>query len=255
MDGPISSVAFEPTKPHTHTVIFLHGRGDTARNFSFMLSGAIDSQDRTLAEAFPSFRWVFPNAPGSRRQWFRVSDSKNRSADEDEQAAGLRTIVPEIKRILGEEAAKLGGRWDRLILAGLSMGAVTSLQTFLNLHITETDGGRLGAVICIAGRCPLESRGLNGIRVALGGNVPEGSAVLRTTPVLLEHCVDDTTVPVGLGRSCRDFLTRIEVDVTYKEYEEGGHWIKSPRGIDDIVAFIENAAGDGFNKPVEVVCK
>lgn len=255
MDGPLSSLAFEPMKPHTHTVIFLHGRGDTAHNFSFILSGAVDFQDRTLAEAFPSFRWVFPNAPGPRRQWFHVSDGKNRSANEDEQAAGLRTIIPEIKRILCEEAAKLGGRWDRLILAGLSMGAATSLQTFLSLHITETDGGHLGAVICIAGKCHLESRGLNGIREAVGGNVPEGSAVLITTPVLLEHCADDTTVPVRFGRTCRDFLTRIGVDVTYKEYQEGGHWIKSPQGIDDIAAFLEKVTTDGFNKSVEAVCK
>lgn len=251
MDGPVSSLAFEPVKPHTHTVIFLHGRGDTARNFSFILSGAVDSRNRMLAEAFPSFRWVFPSAPGPRREWFKFSHSRNISIDEDKQVAGLRAIVPEIKRILSEEATKLGGRWDRLILAGFSMGSATSLQTLLNLHITEADGGHLAAFIGIAGRCPLASMGLDGIRQAISSDAMEDIGVLKATPVLLEHCADDTTVPAALGRSCRDFLTRIGMDVTYKEYEEGGHWIKSPQGMDDIVAFIERIVGDSLNRPAD----
>ncbi|KAI8959528.1 hypothetical protein F5Y11DRAFT_301651 [Daldinia sp. FL1419] len=47
---------------HTHTVIFLHGRGDTSRNMADALLSrwTRDSRGRSLVDEFPSVRWVFP---------------------------------------------------------------------------------------------------------------------------------------------------------------------------------------------------
>jgi hypothetical protein len=60
MDLPLSTIP--PSAPHTQTVVFLHGRGDTVHKFDLSLCYSTDSRDRSLPEIFPSFRWVFPQS-------------------------------------------------------------------------------------------------------------------------------------------------------------------------------------------------
>ena len=50
------------TERHRHTVIFLHGRDSLADELAedFFLSKSSD--DRTLAEIFPTVKWVFPTS-------------------------------------------------------------------------------------------------------------------------------------------------------------------------------------------------
>ena len=62
--------------------------------------------------------------------------------------------------------------------------------------------------------------------------------MLRGTPVLLEHCVDDPTVLVEKGRGLRDTSRGFGSSVAWKEYPHGGHWFNSPAGIDDAVGFL-----------------
>jgi lysophospholipase II len=47
---------------HTHTAIFRHGREDFGSDLSKYFFDSKASDGRTLAEIFPSFRWVFPTA-------------------------------------------------------------------------------------------------------------------------------------------------------------------------------------------------
>ncbi|KAI1103208.1 hypothetical protein F4804DRAFT_310720 [Jackrogersella minutella] len=95
----------ELSKPHTHTVVFPHDRGDNARAFA----------------------------------------ARSR---EDLQAEGLREVVP---AVLAASAALLGGRWDRLVLAGISTGGATAAHVLSNL---DEAGGRLGAFVGFSWRCP-----------------------------------------------------------------------------------------------------
>jgi lysophospholipase II len=53
---------------HTHTVIFLHGREDCGTWFAQDFFDPKSSDGRTLAEIFPSIRWVFPTAKRSKIQ-------------------------------------------------------------------------------------------------------------------------------------------------------------------------------------------
>ncbi|KAK3989016.1 Alpha/Beta hydrolase protein [Cladorrhinum sp. PSN332] len=245
----IPSITIGPKEPHTHTVVFLHGRGDNARNFAASLAASRDSRGRTLADALPSFRWVFPQAPGRElasspgtvwTQWFDVWNVRDFAENENLQAVGLREVVPAVQRILADEAALLGGRWDRVVLAGISMGAATSVHVLFNLDVLSGGGGgnRLGAFMGFSCRCPFAGRDLAGMREALGlGAGPEDN-VLRGTPVLLEHCVDDPLVLVENGRGLRDTLRGFGMRVEWKEYPTGGHWFNSPRGMDDAVEFL-----------------
>ncbi|KAI1800580.1 alpha/beta-hydrolase [Daldinia bambusicola] len=257
MASVATPVTIEPSRPHTHTVVFLHGRGDNARNFAGSLSYSRDSRGRTLVDAFPSFRWVFPQAPlrkcaslpDSMFQWFDVWDVRDFAANEELGAVGLREVVPAIRRILAREAALLGGRADRLVLAGISMGGATSAHVLFNLDVPPDAGGRLGAFIGFSSRCPFAGRDLAGMRSVLGlEGVPDNNDVLQNTPVLLEHCVDDPLVLIQNGRGLRDTLLGFGAQVEWREYSDGGHWFNSPTGIDDAVDFLSRHLGkDSFS--------
>lgn len=183
--------------------------------------------------------------PGERiSQWFDIWNVSNFSDREELQAAGLRESVASIRRILADEAGRLGGRWDRLVLAGISQGAATSVHTLLNLSLPPAVVGqqvarRLGAFLGFSCRMPFPGRSLTETRKVLGlEGIPDTDEVLRNTPVLLEHCVDDPLVLVGNGRGLRDTMRGFGIQVTWKEYPNGGHWFNSPAGIDDVVGFL-----------------
>lgn len=245
MDIPFITIA--PSAPHTHTVVFLHGRGDSAEKFAVSLAHMHDSRHRTLVDAFPSFRWVFPQAPirlcasspDKWAQWFDVWNVRDFAEREELQVAGLKEVVPAIRCILANEAALLGGRWDRVVLAGISMGAATSVHTLFNLDVPAAGGGRLAAFLGFSCRCPFAGRTLAEMRNVLGlEGVPGHDDVLRNTPMLLEHCIDDPLVLVQSGRGLREILRGFGAHITWKEYPNGGHWCNSPTGMDDAVDFL-----------------
>ncbi|KAL1892325.1 hypothetical protein Sste5346_007063 [Sporothrix stenoceras] len=256
MDLP--TVVIEPSAPHTHTVVFLHGRGDTAKNFARTAGYSWGSDNKPLYGAFPCFRWIFPQAPvrrcangnGIMHQWFDTWSTADFSEREELQVFGLQEIVPAIRLILAAEAERLGGRWDKVILAGISMGGATSAHTIFNLAIPPPPPGsviaadhklnRLGALMTFSSRCPYVSRPLEELRTILGlPDVPDNAEVLKNTPMLLEHCTDDDLVPISTGHALRDTMLRFGAQVTWKEYPDGGHWFNAPSGIDDAVAFLK----------------
>ena len=100
---------------------------------------------------------------------------------------------------------------------------------------------RLGAFLGFSCRMPFPARSLAETRNVLGlEGVPDSDEVLRNTPVLLEHCIDDPLVLVGNGRILRDTLRGFGAEVLWKEYPKGGHWFNSPAGVDDAVEFLNN---------------
>ncbi|KAI1080728.1 Phospholipase/Carboxylesterase family protein [Whalleya microplaca] len=245
------TLVIPPTAPHTHTVVFLHGRGDNAEKFAASLTYSRDSGARTLRELFPSFKWVFPQAPvracAARpadriRQWFDIWNVADFGDREALQAAGLRESVAALRTVLADEAAALGGRFDHVVLAGISQGAATGVHALLNLDVphSERDGvGRLAAFLGFSCRLPFPGRSLAETRRVLGlEGVPHGDEVVRNTPVLLEHCVDDPLVLVANGRVLRDTLCRFGAQVGWCEYPDGGHWFNSPAGMDDAARFL-----------------
>ncbi|KAF7563109.1 hypothetical protein G7046_g997 [Stylonectria norvegica] len=253
MSSPAPLIVIQPSAPHTHTVVFLHGRGDTAANFRRSFPYSTDSQDHSLQELFPSFRWVFPQAKigpsmlGARvSQWFDVYNVRNFSLHEDLQAVGLKESVNVIRTILADEAAALGGHWDRVILAGISQGAATSVHTLLNLSIPpSTDGNTtprgLGAFLGFSCRMPFPGRALDETRKILDlNNVPDDAGVLENTPMMLQHCVDDPLVLIANGRALTETLRGFGANLTWKEYPDGGHWFNSPSGIDDAADFLRS---------------
>lgn len=248
----LEPIIFPPPGQHTHTIIFLHGRGDTAPKFSSSLKYSTTSQSLNLDQALPpTVRWVFPRAPiepsigfggGRTSQWFDVRNVRDFAQQEELQAVGLTVSVARIRQLIHQEAERLGGRYDRVVLMGISQGAATAVHTLLNLDIPGEKG--LGAFLGFSCRMPFPGRTLAETRNVLTlDQVPTHAAVLQKTPMLLEHCVDDPLVLLENGYALREALRGFGATVEWKEYPNGGHWFHSPTGMDDAVQFLQRILG------------
>lgn len=60
------------------------------------------------------------------------------------------------------------------------------------------------------------------------------------TPVFLSHSKDDNVVPIGNGVRLSQCLADICESIEWRTYEDGGHWVKEPQGVDDMVNFIKS---------------
>lgn len=239
---PFTTIVIPPSVAHTHTVVFLHGRGDNIRSFTGSLHQWTTSSGQTLFQAFPSFKWVMPEAPKRKcassveewNQWFDVWNVQDFAEREELQAVGLKEVVPEIKELLESETIEVGS-WDKIILAGISMGGATSVHTLFNLD------EKIGAFLGFSCRLPFLGKDLNEMRDIMGGSY-EGKGL--ETPILLEHCSDDPLVLVENGMKLRDQLVKFGATVEWKQYRDGGHWFNRPTGADDVVSFLRRVLQD-----------
>ncbi|KAI0389719.1 phospholipase/carboxylesterase family protein [Xylariaceae sp. FL0594] len=256
MSLPLNSIVIPPAQghPHTHTVIFLHGRGDDNgpfRDAALLGQKWRDSRGRSMAEALPTFRWVLPQAPmrtlvnqpppggASCRIWFDNWNVRDLTEREKVQADGLREVIPLLRDLVSLETERLGGG---VVVAGFSQGGAAGA------HLLFNSDRPLAAFMGFSCRCPFAGRSLSQMREVVGvqDGVPDHDDFLRDTPLLLEHCVDDPIVPLESGRVLRDVMRGFGCDVDAKEYPDGGHWLHSPTGLDDVVKFLEkNVIGKG----------
>ncbi|TVY82782.1 Acyl-protein thioesterase [Lachnellula suecica] len=253
-----------PCRWHTHTIIFLHGRDSTGTEFAAEFFESQASDDLTLPEIFPTTRWVFPTSrirPSARfqvpmSQWFDMWSVENHSEKNEIQIEGLRESVDEILNLIRTETVLVP--LDRIILGGISQGCATAIHTLLS------GGVRLGGFIGLSSWLPFEPE----ISTSTSDNVlwsmvvnkltynpkmlradteqAEGTSALSDlsstsaldTPTFLSHSEDDDVVPVANGKRLSETLTKLGMAVWWKKYEDGGHWVNEPHGVDDIASFI-----------------
>jgi predicted esterase len=65
----------------------------------------------------------------------------------------------------------------------------------------------------------------------------------QNVPVFLAHAKDDEVVPVANGEILRSTLDGLGLAVEWHVYEDGGHWINEPQGMDDMSLFIQRRMG------------
>ncbi|KAH7176373.1 Alpha/Beta hydrolase protein [Dactylonectria macrodidyma] len=253
----------EPTTTHTHTAILLHGRGSTGEEFAQELTESPMSDKRTLMQALPSWRWVFPSSrelwstvfEEDMPAWFEAHSLTNVTARQDLQIEGIRESVRYLEAILESEIEKVSGLATNVVLGGISQGAAIGMWTMLCAN-TKTPPRRLGAFVGASTWLPFaanidkvlcgnhESQHTEGDRFVESMMPPQN----RTQPpisVFLGHGTDDAYVDVELGRQVRQVLSRAGMDVEWKEYsgaDQEGHWLKAPEEVDDIAHFLQNMA-------------
>lgn len=251
---------------------------------------------RSLAEIFPSIRFVFPTAKlrhSARRdfqfsnssfaqalkgeeiisQWFDVWDIQEPEKREELMIPGLQESIEQIVDLIMEEAKLVP--LERIILGGISQGCATALYMLLY------SGLQIGGFIGISSWLPFEQR-IDAVRVksskdddgisrhiqqilkmpreraeslqsrirALAGKPAHGtgtdeqdtglmSAQLASKPIVfLSHSRDDETVPFSMGQTLHEKMQEMGFHVVWREYRDGGHWIHSERGVDDVAAFL-----------------
>lgn len=273
-DYPFPTVIHPPQK-HTHTLIFLHGRGNNASHFSTMFIWAKTSTNHSLQQIFPGLKLVFPTAPlrhsvlhhrARLYQWFDIFNPANPSNRQESQIPELRTSITYTQNILKEEIRNIGA--ENVLLGGLSQGCATALLSMLLLKRKDWPACFIG----MSGYMPFSAEAEAVLQSIVPGGDGEVEGVLpkrqvelrrvlsnilnleadnsdlpitsayQPIPVLLGHGTADTTVPISVGEAMLRVLRDI-CDVTWKTYEGFGHWWKEPDEIDDLVGFMRETLG------------
>ncbi|CAG8039123.1 unnamed protein product [Penicillium salamii] len=261
----------DPQTEHTHTAILLHGRGSDGPEFAEDFLSSMTSQQMSLTESLPNWRWVFPSSrtrystvfKEEMCTWFDASSLNDIQKDQELQIEGLRESVHHILNILEAEIKLLDGRSDRVFLGGISQGMAISLWVLLCApsRITAPLGGLLGFCgwlpFAHQVECLVRHPGIDSIHrkrlvsefflntIADSSSRPERDAYdlsVLNTPAFLSHGLDDPHVSISLGRQAARVLQEIDIRVEVQEFtgaDADGHWIKEPEGFDQILRFIE----------------
>ncbi|KAM3414277.1 hypothetical protein BST61_g10930 [Cercospora zeina] len=223
---------FEPLGPHTQTVVFLHGRDSTAKEFARELFESTDSDECNLQEALPGVKWVFPIAPVTHyarygvhmSQWFDMQTTQDPHQGETEQDPTPSIDI--IHHQLLKEAAIVG--WQNVILAGISQGAAVGIHALLKRP------HKLGGFIGLNTWLP-RPKTIEGAESRWPASVQ--------TPVMLEHTREDPIVYMTYGEELASSLEKSGMDVEWHDYrtEDGvsAHWVNEPEGVDHIVQFVK----------------
>ena len=186
-------------------------------------------------------------------EWFDIYSLTDPSAREELQVEGLRESVGFLLKTIHDEIELLNGDASRLFIMGISQGYATGLIAMLAGQV------KLGGFIGLSGwmpfRAQIEEIGKkelddsvmreeelgNFFRATIGleDSKPDVSAQsVLGIPVLLCHAVDDEVVDIELSRQACDVFEILGMNVQWKEYQDGGHWISEPQGYDDMLLFL-----------------
>ncbi|KAJ5477040.1 hypothetical protein N7539_007184 [Penicillium diatomitis] len=128
--------------------------GSTGLEFCEDLFSSVTPDLKSLPDALPSWRWVFPTSEirySSRFQedesaWFEIWSLEYPDEQPELALEGLRESVSHILTIPMNEIEWVGGNASRVFLCGISQGLVTALWTFFCVigQINQPLGGLIG---------------------------------------------------------------------------------------------------------------
>lgn len=144
-----------PRGVHTHTLILLHGRGDSGPSFGSGFYVATPSSGFSLAALYPGLKFVFPTTAlrysSTHRmrltEWFDIVSLTSPEEDGEKQREGLREAVDHVDALIALEVAH-GIPEERIFLGGISQGCATAL------HVLLASGRRLGGFVGMSGWLP-----------------------------------------------------------------------------------------------------
>jgi phospholipase/carboxylesterase len=181
------------------TVLWLHGLGADGHDFAPLVP-------QLVRPDWPALRFVFPHAPvravtvnaGMRmRAWYDISGF-DLARREDE--AGVRQSIAQVEALIAREGER-GIPPARIVLAGFSQGGAIALAAGLRR------AQPLAGLVALSTYLPLPAL-----------SIAESTIAARTTPVFMAHGSFDPVVPETLGRSSRDALLALGVNVEWHSY-------------------------------------
>lgn len=273
----------EPSKPHTHSVIFLHGLGSNGEKFGReLLETGICSDGKSLPDLFSGARFIFPTSKRRRSsafnrsmltQWFDIASLPDPYYRSQTQYQGLEQSSREIFQLVNEERRNVSEK--NIILGGISQGCAMSLMCLIVLdfpiggfigmsgwlpfagdvrqiaeenteqHVSGDEGAPFEIFDGESDLRDADAKVHDYVKELLALTGPERSKALGglSTPVALGHGEADEKVVPALGEQACQALRSTGFEVEWKSYEGQGHWYKIPDQIDDIVEFIKGRVG------------
>jgi lysophospholipase II len=204
-------------RPHTATVIVLHGLGDTGDGWA----GAAPE----LGAALPHARFVFPHAPeraislnyGMKMPgWYDIRSLEDIDQREDKEG------IHESRRYVLEELVSGGGGSpaNRTAIVGFSQGGAIALSC---LRATQ----KIAGVVGMSTYVPLRKE------------APVISEQNADTPVLLCHGDADQVVAYSFGLAAAELLKEASRgDVQFRTYRGMGH-SANPEELRDVASFLK----------------
>ncbi|KAI9664424.1 MAG: hypothetical protein M1829_005817 [Trizodia sp. TS-e1964] len=265
--GHKAAVIIPPSLKHRQTFILLHGRGSNARDFGPALLYLHLGEPENLMSAFPHAKFILPTARARPaaildgrpiNQWYDCWSLEDPSQKEDLQVEGLRETTADIHKMLETEIALVGAK--NVVLGGLSQGCASALIALLTW-----DGEPLGAAVGMCGWLPFRDRldaihgdtpkngdakvdlvlpAVSFLRTKLDKPGPAFPLAFQATPLFLGHGVEDAKIPLHLGLEMSACLSSVGMEVSWKQYDELGHWFSKDMLLDMIV-FLQKALPNG----------
>ena len=197
---PTPPIEIETAPQPTASVIWLHGLGADGRDFVPIVPELRLPSDLAV-------RFVFPHAPHRpvtinrgyvMRAWYDIAETEfGRQEDE----AGIRESEQTVRGLIQREIER-GISSERIVLAGFSQGGAVVLHTGLRLP------QRLAGILALSTYLPLAD--------TLKAEAHQANA---DVPIFMAHGTDDPIIPLALGESSADLLTRRGANLEWRTYE------------------------------------
>ncbi len=197
-------------------LLLLHGVGSNEADL-FGLTPYLDQRFLVL-----SLRAPFVLGAGA-FAWFNIEFTPQGLVADFEQAKQSLEMLP---GFIEEAVEAYAADERRVYLGGFSHGAMMSLALML------TRPALVAGVAAMSGRLPT--------RVL---ERPPDREALEGMPVIITHGIHDPMLPVENGRAARDFLEKLPVELTYREYPMG-HEV-SMESLRDVTAWLGKALDKG----------
>ena len=197
---PTPPIEIETAPQPTASVIWLHGLGADGRDFVPIVPELRLPSDLAI-------RFVFPHAPHRpvtinrgyvMRAWYDIAETEfGRQEDE----AGIRESEQTVRGLIQRETER-GIASERIVLAGFSQGGAVVLHTGLRLP------QRLAGILALSTYLPLADT-----------LKAEAHPANDDVPIFMAHGTDDPIIPLALGESSADLLTRRGANLEWRTYE------------------------------------
>jgi phospholipase/carboxylesterase len=211
MDYTVPLVVPPKRAPHTGTVIFLHGAGDSGPGVAQWVASSLGKVLR-----FPHLKTLFPSA--SLRPYTSAGDQNCRvwfdfpkgiQYDVPEDIPGIDESTAVVTALIEKEIHE-GIPPRRIMLGGLSQGGILALHVGLRLQHT------LAGIFVLSSYLPKESRLLSTLQSKQVEELPQ-------VPIYVAHGDLDNLIRPEWGKSTCKRLQELGMTATYKEYTALSH--------------------------------
>ncbi|KAJ2859881.1 hypothetical protein GGH94_005858 [Coemansia aciculifera] len=200
----LPSVVLKARGPHTASVIFIHGLGDSGHGWA--------SVAQMLARTQPHVKFILPHAPeqpvtlnGGFRMpsWYDIKSLDRIASNEDE--AGMNASMMKINELIKSEIDS-GIPANRIVLGGFSQGGAMTLFTGLQSEY------RFGGLVVLSGYLPIRDR-----------IMARSTDASKSVPIFQAHGTADEVVLYQYGEMTSKELERCKYNVDFRSYNHMGH--------------------------------